>query len=413
MSTKTIRTNDAARWLRAGVLGRVEAVDRAAQVLRGYVVAQEGPFKSDGRGEFDKPALQAIVKMGNAARKGLKSRFGHPTLSEDGLGKYLGRGQNFRMGTALDARTNKSVAAVRADLHFDPTASDTPHGNLADYVLNLAESDPEAISSSLVLEADEEYRLEKDGTATTGPDGEPLPPLWRPTALHASDIVDTGDAVDGLLSAGELAQALSVGLTPDLQKLLRFDNVARLSAQLLDGMFPSAGREEVERRCQAWLRRYLAFRFPGDEEGLGARGQGLDQESGLTPNPSPLTPLLDKRSGRLKRLAQRVRQLFTHNSETVDNEPEWGGVDKTELPRLAFADPGEPEMKSTWGFPHHWVQGGNAHDDNGVLTDGTLYLHRGGLNAAWSAANGGRSGEKASSEVIAHLRAHRRALGLE
>ena len=108
-----------------------------------------------------------------------------------------------------------------------------------------------------------------------------------------------------------------------------------------------------------------------------------------------------------------VPRAFTHNSTTADNEPDWGSVDKTKLPRIAFADEGEPDKKSTWRYPHHWVQNGGGEDENGVYTTGTLYLHVGGLNAAWSAANGGRSGQEASNAVKSHLQAHRRALGIE
>lgn len=90
-----------------------------------------------------------------------------------------------------------------------------------------------------------------------------------------------------------------------------------------------------------------------------------------------------------------------HNSKVADEEPAWSSVDKTELPRLAFADMGEEDLKSTWKYPHHWVSGD------------TMYLHRGGLNAAWAAANGARSGQEASAEVKAHLQAHRDALGLK
>lgn len=103
---------------------------------------------------------------------------------------------------------------------------------------------------------------------------------------------------------------------------------------------------------------------------------------------------------------------FSHNSKLDDNEPDWGSVDKTKLPRVAFADRGEPDKKSTWGYPHHWVKGGSKTDESGVYTDGTLYLHRGGLAAAWSAANGGRSGQEASPAVKAHLNVHRNAIGM-
>jgi len=63
--------------------------------------------------------------------------------------------------------------------------------------------------------------------------------------------------------------------------------------------------------------------------------------------------------------------------------------------------------------PHHWVENGGNIDENGVYTTGDMYLHKGGLNAAWAAAQGARSGEKASQEVIDHLQAHRKAIGAD
>lgn len=253
------------QWLRAGVAGRPEAVDRTAKVLRGYVVAQEGPFKSQGRGAFDRQSLSLIKELANTAQNGLKSRLGHPTMSDDGIGKFLGRSRDFRLGSATSRQTGQPVAAVRADLHFDPTANDTPHGDLAKYVMDLAESDPDALSSSLVVEADMEDQLDAKGRPKLDAKGDPLPPLWRPTRLHASDLVDTGDAVDGLLSAPELAKALSVGITPELSKVLRFDNVQRLASQMIDGMFPGMSREEVAAKLSGFLSRYLSYRF-GEEE---------------------------------------------------------------------------------------------------------------------------------------------------
>lgn len=105
-------------------------------------------------------------------------------------------------------------------------------------------------------------------------------------------------------------------------------------------------------------------------------------------------------------------EAFTHNSTVADNEPDWGSVDKTKLPRPAFADQGESDKKSTWGYPHHWVQNGGGEDKTGVYTTGTMYLHRGGLGKAWEAANGARSGQQASTAVKDHLNAHRKAIGM-
>jgi len=101
---------------------------------------------------------------------------------------------------------------------------------------------------------------------------------------------------------------------------------------------------------------------------------------------------------------------FTHNSNIAESEPSWDAVNKTKLPRMAFADHGEPGKKSTWKYPHHWVQNGGNEDTNGVYTTGTMYLHVGGWQAAINAAHGARSGEKASAGVQRHLEEHRPAI---
>lgn len=95
--------------------------------------------------------------------------------------------------------------------------------------------------------------------------------------------------------------------------------------------------------------------------------------------------------------------MLRHSNKLAENEPSWGSVDKSELPIQAFvweAEGTDPEKKSTWKYPHHWVK------------DGVLYLHRGGLIAAWSAAHGARSGQQAEEAVIKHLKQHREALGM-
>lgn len=104
-----------------------------------------------------------------------------------------------------------------------------------------------------------------------------------------------------------------------------------------------------------------------------------------------------------------VNMALTHNSTLADDEPEWGdwiGNNESKLPDNAFAS---EEDRS---YPHHWVKNGETGED-GRYSSGDMYLHRGGLNAAWAAANGARSGQKASSDIIAHLEEHRRAIGME
>src|SRR5262245_12024538 len=74
-------------------------VDRDNAVIRGYVVAQSGPHKSE-EGDFDKTSLEQMAAIINAKPQGVKSRFTHPSLSGDGLGKFLGRSKNARVETA-------------------------------------------------------------------------------------------------------------------------------------------------------------------------------------------------------------------------------------------------------------------------------------------------------------------------
>ncbi len=260
------------KWLRAGATAPLINIDRDAAIIFGFAVAQEGPFKSEGRGEFDVKALKTIRKlMAENGPNGTKSHFTHADLSNDGLGKFLGRARKPRMDTI--EKDGKEIQLVRADLHFDPTALEEPVGGgrpLADYVMALAESDPGALSSSLVLTVDEEFRIEKDGRPKRDEEtGEVLPPLWRPQKIHATDIVSEGDAVDDLLSVDGLP-----------------DNLVRRGSALLDKQFSGCSREVVEARCQAYLTRYLHNRFGADPE-LDVEPEEVPVED-VVPTPEPV-----------------------------------------------------------------------------------------------------------------------------
>lgn len=232
MNTPTPKTIKP-KWQRSYCLA-AGSVDRDKGVLRGYVVAQEGDFKTPGRGSFDLESLRAVTRLMNSTPKGVKSHFAHPTLSDDGLGKLLGRARNARM----------DKDRVRADLHFNSRAFNGPRGeDYAGYIMDLAEDDPDALSSSLVLEADLDYKMDKKGKILRDEAGNELPPVWRPTAIYGSDIVDTGDAVDGLLSSDGLPDA-----------------VVRRGYELLIQQFGVQPDDVVRARIESWLDRALAYR---------------------------------------------------------------------------------------------------------------------------------------------------------
>lgn len=234
-------------WLRAGTSGRPIGVDRKENVIRGMVIAQLGDFKDEGRGTFNEASLNRILNLMKAEPEGLKSRFAHPTLSSDGLGKFLGRAKDGFLGTAVTPK-GETVPAVRADLYLSPSAFKTPSGDLGGYVMDLAESDSGALSSSLALKTEKLEQLDGKGHPILSKDGDPLPPVWMPVELHATDIVDTGAAVDGLLSSGGPMEGLP-------------DEIVRRASQLLDTQFGGQSREVVEKRCMDYLNRYLDWRY--------------------------------------------------------------------------------------------------------------------------------------------------------
>ncbi len=173
----------ATEFLRAGIASaRPVGVDEEAKVIRGYVLAEAGDFKT-GRGKFDGGSLAAIVNIINAAADGVPSNYGHqPDIgSSDALDAFLGRAKN--------AYVDGDKA--RADLHLDPVAFLSHNGGVSrgERLMQRAKSDPASFASSLVVAADKERK----GNG---------PPLWKPLAIMSSDIVSSGDAVHGgILSA--------------------------------------------------------------------------------------------------------------------------------------------------------------------------------------------------------------------
>lgn len=269
-------------WLRADTRGKVGQIDREKGIIYGVILAEEGPFK-DLRGEFDRASIRKAVGLAKSKAGGLKARFTHPSLSSDGLGKYLGRFHDVRSDTVLreagqDASGKplvKEMLVARGDLYFDKTALDEPPGGgkaLGVYVMDLAESDPDAFGTSLVLQKDEIARLDSKKRPLTDDSGKELPPLWMPTALHACDCVDDGDATHSFLSADLLA-----GLP---------DALVRQGCELLDAQFAGKDRAFVDAHLTAFKDRYLNLRYGEIEE-----PEPVKQEA--EPPPAPPATLED------------------------------------------------------------------------------------------------------------------------
>lgn len=206
-------------------------VDRENRVIYGVSAAQAVEALGHGM-MLDGKTLEQIVALGNAAKNGIKSRFTHPGLSSDGMGKHLGRMKDFRV------EGDKAVG----DIYLSNAASKSPDGDLAGYVMDLAEEDSAALGMSIVAGGERVWPLD-DGTEVTvdayaeDDDAGYRPknattkkPVLRVQELDAVDVVDEPAANrDGMFSSalwgtnvlaenmfGEFDTLLKqVGMTPE------------------------------------------------------------------------------------------------------------------------------------------------------------------------------------------------------
>lgn len=207
------------KWLRANVVrglsvieGQV-SVDREKNVIYGFAVMTKGNVKDSREWEIDETTLQQVAAAGNAVKNGVKSRFGHPNMSNEALGTYVGRAKNFRV----------EGDKVIADLHVSDTAFSAPGGDLATYVLDMAENEPDMFGTSIVMDDFTlEQRLNPDHTPMKDDEGEDLPCVLRVNTICACDVVDEPAANDGMFATQFFSKSvkLSAEMTEFLDKLM-------------------------------------------------------------------------------------------------------------------------------------------------------------------------------------------------
>ena len=220
MKSELIRGN-----ISRGIENGKSGVDRENEIIHGFSVITKG--EAEGHGwESDDTTLEQVVELGNALTMGVKARFGHPNMSNTALGTFLGRAKNFR----------KDGNITRADLHFSKTAHDTPNGDLSGYVMDLAEDDPSAFGSSIVLLVEQKPRTNEDGTPMVDKEtGEKLLPVGRVKKLHGADIVDTPAANASMLGESFFSDSVkpSAEMTKFLDKFLLDDSAVEKTIDFL------------------------------------------------------------------------------------------------------------------------------------------------------------------------------------
>lgn len=188
-------------WFRTPIVRGLElfdgkpAIDREARIIRGFAVATKGEARTHNV-RLDDISLQQIIDQGNQTKLGQKSRFDHPNASSTSMGTALGRAKNFRRDGDI----------VRADLYLLDAASKAPSGDLAGYVMDLAEEDPGAFGASIVFQKELFEEKDSQGNPLKGDDGKPLLPVARVKKLMAVDVVDDPAAnPNGFFSHNTLA----------------------------------------------------------------------------------------------------------------------------------------------------------------------------------------------------------------
>lgn len=115
-------------------------VDKVDKVIRGCKVIQLGELNDDRPFFADRQTLDNVLELMSQPKKGLKARFTHSAaLGGDGLNTHLGRWVNPRI----------DGDSVRADLKLAEAAEITPVGNLAEFLMTLADEDPESFGVSV------------------------------------------------------------------------------------------------------------------------------------------------------------------------------------------------------------------------------------------------------------------------
>ena len=213
-------------------------VDREKHVIYG-ASAMQAVEALGHRLLIDHTTLQQFVDKANEAKNGLKSRFTHPGLSADGMGKLLGRMRNFRI------EGDKAIG----DLYLSESAAKSPHGDLRAYIESLAVEDPESFGLSVVVDGYGVWVLD-DGTEEESdyrPDrARDKFRTLRIVEAYAVDAVDEPAANrDGLFSAfrgttSELAAAVYktldsyAGVTNEIERFIETGEMRDEFRQLAD-----------------------------------------------------------------------------------------------------------------------------------------------------------------------------------
>jgi hypothetical protein len=290
---------------------------------------------------LDSEFVAGIVPAVNEYQMGMKSRFTHPSMSGDGMGSQLGVFMNATL------KDGKPVA----DLHLMDSAHKAPDGDLAEYVMSLAEESPTTFGVSIVFEPNyeasdkfsAEYSLDGDFISPDTSNANNFPHA-RLKRLRAADVVDEPAAnPDGLFSRGQeipraadAALQYALGLSverpemmfdvdPDrlkgfvsrflAQHALTIERVKPMADKTAETTAPVVNADDLRKQFAAQLDKYQkAF---GDANGSAWFKAGMDWSESMELHAESLAKQLASKDSEIAGLNAKLASLKTGESEPV------------------------------------------------------------------------------------------------
>lgn len=312
-----------------------QQIVREQQVIAGAALCTRGEALGHGLW-LDLTFIDQITELAAAtAARGLKARFTHPGLCADGLGTYLGRWK--------DCQRDGDV--LRGTLHLSATAHSTPKGDLAGYVLDLAEEDPTAFGTSIVFSCDqasmEQFMLDHGGRweedewgrsiivgfESPDPDNPGHLPHARCAELLGCDVVDEPAAnPSGFFGRGDelAAKASSV-----LAFLFDLPNTPAPDPEAFNGIEPGRARAFL----QEFLSQHGLIVAPRPDASANGAALSAKKENLRTmPNEPKQDDVKAAEKARVKALREAYASDPAFALEAIENE--WS----VEQARAHFAD---------------------------------------------------------------------------
>jgi len=219
-----------------GLKDSFQAIDREKNTIFGASIVSVGELLGHDV-NADETTVDQVVEHGNMSNRGIKARFGHPMMSANAEGRFLGRFDNFVRDGEI----------ARADLHIANAAFSSPEGNIGTYVMDLAEEDPDAFGVSMVIDGEREHLKDEDGNLVKNDKDEVLRPNLRVKKIWASDVVDDPATGDGLFSRPDFAKTvqLSAGFTEQLDKLVDSPDAPEIAKAFLERYASDRGNKSL------------------------------------------------------------------------------------------------------------------------------------------------------------------------